>query len=143
MKPAHLSAAVLISAVALGATAPGAAARVAPNPVAAGERITISDGRRCGTAHDVRAVSRLFGSVPLRPGAHGMATDIRIARRAVPGRYRVTVECAPGGPRHTETLLVSRGWAEGVDATQAAGGLALLTLAGGAAYLLRRTGAGR
>ncbi|QHC22043.1 hypothetical protein [Streptomyces sp. GS7] len=139
MKPARLSAAVLISAVALGAAAPGAAARVAPNPVTAGERVTISDGRRCGTDHDVRAVSPLFGTVPLRPGAHGMAADVRVPGRAAPGRYRITVECAPGGPRHTETVMVSGGWAEGVDATQAAGGLALLALAGGAAYLLRRS----
>ncbi|WP_189303627.1 hypothetical protein [Streptomyces albospinus] len=143
MKPARLSAAVLISAVALGAAAPGAAARVEPNPVAAGERFTISDARRCGAGHDVRAVSPLFGSVALRPGARGMAAEVRVPGQAAPGRYRVTVECGPNGPRHAETVMVSGGWADGVNATQAAGGLALLALAGGAAYLLRRSGGGR
>lgn len=141
MKPPHPAATALISAAVLGTAAPVASAQVVPDPMAAGQRVRISDGRQCASAHSARAASTLFGSVVLRPGARGMAADAKVAERAAPGRYQVTIECAPGGERFTESVTVRGGRVEGVNVTQAAGGLALLVLAGGAAYLLRRRGA--
>ncbi|MFH9225735.1 hypothetical protein [Streptomyces lydicus] len=140
MKLGHPAVVALLGAAALGAAAPAAPARVEPDPVVAGQRVHLGDGGRCG-AGGARAVSALFGPVALRPGAHGLAADVRVPERAAPGRHTVTIRCAPGGETFTETLTVRRGRVEGVDVPQAAGGLALLVLAGGAAYLLRRRGA--
>ncbi|MEU5211305.1 hypothetical protein [Streptomyces sp. NPDC020742] len=141
MKSARSAAVALLSAAALGVAAPAARARVDPDPVAAGQRVSISDGRQCASSWGARAASPLFGAVVLRPGAHGMAADARVAVRAEPGRYPVTIECAPGGATFTETVTVRGGEIEGIGMAQAAGGLALLVLAGGAGYLLRRRGA--
>ncbi|MEU9123715.1 hypothetical protein AB0C96_28290 [Streptomyces sp. NPDC048506] len=130
----------LISAAALGLAAPVASARVEPDPMAAGQRVSISDGRQCVAARSARAASALFGSVVLRPDERGLAADARVAERATPGRYQVTIECAPGGATFTETVTVRNGRVEGVNMVQAAGGLALFLLAGSAAFLLRRRG---
>ncbi|MFE1171297.1 hypothetical protein [Streptomyces sp. NPDC058773] len=143
MNPAHPAAVALIGATALGLAAPPAAARVDPDPMVAGQRVSISDGSRCAPARGVRASSRLFGSVELRPGERGMAAQVRVAEGTAPGRYPVTIHCAPGGASFTETVSVRDGRIEGVNAAQAAGGLALLALAAGAAFWLRRTVGGR
>ncbi|MGW1379470.1 hypothetical protein ACWD6P_35105 [Streptomyces sp. NPDC002446] len=142
VKPAHLFVVALVSAATLGGTAPVASARVEPNPVVAGQRVSISDGRQCAPAHGARVASTLFGAVTLRPGAGGMAADATVAEQVRPGRYQVTIECAPGGERFTETVTVRSARVEGVNVTQAAGGLVLFVLAGGAAYLLRRRAGG-
>ncbi|MFF4602303.1 hypothetical protein ACFY12_06020 [Streptomyces sp. NPDC001339] len=142
MKSARPAAVALISATALGLGAPVAAARVEPDPMSAGQRVRISDGRQCAAARGARADSALFGSVALRPSTRGMAADAWVLERAAPGRYQVTIECAPGGAKFTETVTVHRGRVEGVNMVQAASGLALFLLAGSAAYLLRRRGAG-
>ncbi|UQA96401.1 hypothetical protein [Streptomyces halobius] len=139
MNAARISAVALTGAAALGLAAPVASAQVAPNPVTAGQRVNISDDRQCDTARGAKAASTLFGAVALRPGTRGMAADATVAEGATPGRYKVTIECGPGGARFTETVTVRSGSVHGVNSTQAAGGLALLVLAGGAAYLLRRT----
>ncbi|MGW8401310.1 hypothetical protein ACWGLP_32280 [Streptomyces lydicus] len=141
MRFAHPAVVALLGAAALGAAAPAGPARVEPDPVVAGQRVHLGDGGRCAAAGGARAVSTLFGPVALRPGPHGMAADVRVPEGAAPGRHTVTIRCAPGGETFTETLTVRRGRVEGVDVPQAAGGLALLVLAGGAAYLLRRRGA--
>ncbi|MFH8571152.1 hypothetical protein [Streptomyces sp. NPDC017993] len=138
MNPARIAAVALISAATLAAAAPPASAQVDPDPMAAGQRVTISDGKRCDAAGGARADSTLFGSVVLQPGEHGMAAEAMVAVGATPGRYQVTIECGTGGGRFTETVTVRGGRVDGVNASQAAGGLALLALAGGAAYLLRR-----
>ncbi|MFI0713900.1 hypothetical protein ACH4SK_25225 [Streptomyces inhibens] len=143
VKPARTAAVALISAITLGIAAPVASAQVEPNPMVAGQRVRISDDRQCAPAGAARAASTLFGSVVLRPGERGMAARARVAERATPGRYKVTIECAPGGARFTETVTVRGGRGEGVNTAQAAGGLALLVLAGGAAYGLRRGVIGR
>ncbi|MEU9116906.1 hypothetical protein AB0D04_35430 [Streptomyces sp. NPDC048483] len=113
-------------------------ALVEPDPMAAGQRVSVSDGRRCAADGGATAASTLFGSVVLEPAARGMAADTTVVRGATPGRYAVTIDCGSGGRRFTETVTVRDGRAEGVNASQAAGGLALLVLAAGAAYLLRR-----
>lgn len=139
MTPAHAAAAALLGATVLGLAAPAAWARVDPDPMVAGQRVHVSDGSRCAAAAAARASSPLFGAVELRPGRRGMAAEAEVAAGAAPGRYPVTVECGPGGARFTETVTVRDGRVDGVDAGQAAGGLALFALAGGAAYWLRRT----
>ncbi|MFG2095125.1 hypothetical protein [Streptomyces sp. NPDC048612] len=143
VKPAHPVAVTLLCAAALGLAAPSAEARVDPDPVVAGQRVRISDGSRCDPARGVRASSRLFGTVALRAGERGMAARTRVAEGTAPGRYPVTIHCAAGGASFTETVTVRDGRVEGVNATQAAGGLALLALATGAAFWLRRTVGGR
>ncbi|MFE1772041.1 hypothetical protein, partial [Streptomyces sp. NPDC059008] len=143
VKPAHVAAAALIGAATLGIAAPVASAQVEPDPMVAGQRVSISDGRHCATASGARVASALFGSVVLRPGERGMAADATVAEQARPGRYQVTIECAPGGARFTETVTVQDSRVEGVNVTQAAGGLVLFVLAGSAAYLLRRRAGGR
>jgi hypothetical protein len=139
VNPAHIAAAALIGAAGLGLVTPAAAAEVDPDPMVAGQRVRISDEQECGTVHGARAASKLFRPVTLRPGTDGLTGDARVADGATPGRYRVTIECTPGGERFTELVTVRAGRVEGLTATQAAGGLALLLLAGGAAYLLRRS----
>ncbi|MCW7989353.1 hypothetical protein XF35_29965 [Streptomyces platensis subsp. clarensis] len=143
VKPAHPAAVALLAASALGLAAPTASARVEPDPMVAGQRVSISDGRQCAPARSAHASSRLFGSVLLRPGESGMAARARVAEGAAPGRYPVTIHCAPGGESFTETVTVRDGRVEGVNAAQAAGGLVLLALAAGAAFWLRRTVGGR
>ncbi|MDC7339854.1 hypothetical protein PQR15_29550 [Streptomyces lydicus] len=113
MKLAHRAVVALLGAAALGAAAPAAPARVEPDPVVAGQRVHLGDGGRCGAAGGARAVSTLFGPVALRPGAHGMAADVRVPERAAPGRHTVTIRCAAGGETFTETLTVRRGRVEG------------------------------
>ena len=139
MNAARISAVALISAAALAAAAPLASAQVDPDPMAAGQRVTVGDGRRCDAAGGARADSKLFGSVVLQPGERGMAAEAMVGVGAAPGRYQVTIECGAGGERFTETVTVHGGRVDGVNASQAAGGLVLLALAGGAAYLLRRS----
>ncbi|MYT29847.1 hypothetical protein [Streptomyces sp. MspMP-M5] len=138
MQPARPAAAVLLGLLALGAAAPAARAGAAPDPVVAGERVSISDGGRCGPAREATAASELFGAVALRPGARGMAAEVRVGEEAAPGRYRVTIECGRGGARHVDTVTVTEGRAEGVGVAQVVGGLALLAVAGGAYRLCRR-----
>ncbi|MFI9049066.1 hypothetical protein [Streptomyces sp. NPDC053427] len=117
---------------------PAPAALVEPDPMAAGQRVNVSDGRRCAADRGATAASPLFGSVVLEPATRGMAADTTVARSATPGRYQVTIDCGTGSAKYTGTVTVRDGRSEGVNASQAAGGLALLALAGGAAYLLRR-----
>ncbi|MEU8786786.1 hypothetical protein [Streptomyces sp. NPDC048637] len=143
VKPARPAAVALLTATALGLAAPTAAARVEPDPMVAGQRVSISDGRQCVPARGALVSSRLFGSVVLRPGERGMAAQARVAEGAAPGRYPVTIHCAAGGESFTETVTVRDGRVDGVNAAQAAGGLALLALAAGAAFWLRRTVGGR
>ncbi|ARF54502.1 hypothetical protein [Streptomyces gilvosporeus] len=139
MNAARTAAVAVLGALTLGLGAPAAAALVEPDPMAAGQRVTVTDGRRCPADRGARADSTLFGSVVLEPAARGMTADTTVARGATPGHYRVTIACGgSGGTRFSETVTVRDGRAEGVDASQAAGGLTLLALAGGAAYLLRR-----
>ncbi|MER6049613.1 hypothetical protein ABT168_19535 [Streptomyces sp. NPDC001793] len=138
MPNARPVAAVLLGLLALGAAAPAARAGALPDPVVAGERVSISDGGRCGPAREATAASELFGAVALRPVARGMAAEIRVGEKAEPGRYRVTIECGRGGARHVDTVTVTEGRAEGVGVAQAVGGLALLAVAGGAYRLCRR-----
>ncbi|MFJ9417561.1 hypothetical protein ACIRPT_25780 [Streptomyces sp. NPDC101227] len=138
MNPVRTAAVALAGAAVLGLAAPAAAALVEPDPMAAGQRVSVSDGRRCAVDRGATAASPLFGSVVLEPAARGLAADTRVAPGATPGHYRVTVDCGSGGGKFTETVTVRHGRADGVNASQAAGGLALLALAGGAAYLLRR-----
>ncbi|TJZ43579.1 hypothetical protein FCH28_32845 [Streptomyces piniterrae] len=140
MNAARITAAALLSTAVLGLAAPAASARVAPNPVTAGQEVNVSDGRHCAAAQGARAASTLFGgAVALRPDTRGMAAEATVDEGVTPGRYKVVIECGPGGARYTETVTVRGGSVDGVNTTQAAGGLALLVLAGGAAYLLRRT----
>ncbi|MCB5910079.1 hypothetical protein [Streptomyces pinistramenti] len=139
MRSAHISAAVLSAVAVVTLAAPAASARVVPDPMAAGERVTVSDDGRCVGEGAARARSTLFGTVPLRPSARGSSGAATVARGATAGRYSVTVECGAGGPRHTETVTVRGVRAAGMSVTHAAGGLALLVLVGGAAFLLRRT----
>lgn len=139
MNPARISTVTLLTAVTLAIAAPLASAQVEPDPMSAGQRVSISDGTQCAGETTARALSTLFGSVVLRPGRGGMTADAKVAAGATPGRYKVTVECGSGGPKFTEKVTVRGGRADGVSANQAAGGLALLALAGGAAYLLRRS----
>ncbi|MCK7623086.1 hypothetical protein MUU72_08235 [Streptomyces sp. RS10V-4] len=138
MKPARPAAAALLGLLALTAAAPPARAGTVPGPVVAGERVSITDGGRCGSVPAATARSDLFGSVPLRPGARGLAADVPVAEETEPGRYRITIDCGPSGPHHVLTVTVTEGRPEGVGAAQAAGGLVLLALAGVAAYRLRR-----
>lgn len=137
----RVAAVAVTGAAVVGLAAPAASARVEPDPMAAGQRVNVSDGRRCATDRGATAASTLFGSVVLEPAAtRGMAADTTVARSATPGHYRVTIDCGgSGGERFTETVTVRDGRAEGVNASQAAGGLVLLALAAGAAHLLRRT----
>ncbi|MEV0369752.1 hypothetical protein AB0I10_07990 [Streptomyces sp. NPDC050636] len=139
MNAVRISAVALIGAATLAFAAPVASAQVAPNPVTAGQRVNISDGRHCDAARGASAASALFGPVVLKRGTRGMVADATVAEGTTPGRYKVTIECGPGGARFTETVTVRGAGVHGVNTTQAAGGLALLVLAGGAAYLLRRT----
>jgi hypothetical protein len=144
VNPARISAVALLTTATLGLAAPLAWARVDPDPMSAGQRVSISDGKRCGggtTGAAARSV--LFGTVALRPDGDAMTARAKVAAGATPGRYRVTVECGPGGRQFTERVTVRGGRNGGVSANQAAGGLALLVLAGGAAYLLRRSVNGR
>ncbi len=143
MKPAPSAAVTLLGLTVLGLTAPTAAARVEPDPMVAGQRVSISDGGQCAQDRAARASSRLFGSVVLRPGEGGMGARARVAEGVAPGRYPVTIHCASGGAGLTETVTVRDGRVEGLNAAQAAGGLALLALAAGAAFWLRRTVGGR
>ncbi|MCF3146733.1 hypothetical protein [Streptomyces platensis] len=144
VKPARSAAVALLALTALGLAAPTAAARVDPDPMVAGQRVSISDGRRCAQDGAARVSSRLFGPVVLRPGeGGGMGARARVAQGAAPGRYPVTIHCASGGASFTETVTVRDGRVEGLNAVQAAGGLALLALAAGAAFWLRRTVGGR
>ncbi|MFG2225727.1 hypothetical protein [Streptomyces sp. NPDC048644] len=139
MRPAHISAAVLSAVAALTLCAPAASARVVPDPMAAGERVTVGDDGRCTGEGTARARSTLFGTVPLRPSDRGRTGAATVARGATVGRYTVTVDCGAGGPRYTETVTVRGVRTAGMSVTQAAGGLALLVLVGGAAHALRRT----
>lgn len=145
MKPAPSAAVALLglTVAVLGLAAPTAVAQVDPDPMVAGQRVSISDGRRCAQDRGARVSSRLFGTVVLRPGERGMGAQARVAEGAAPGRYPVTLHCASGGASFTETVTVRDGRVEGLNAAQAAGGLALLALAAGAAYWLRRTVGGR
>ncbi|MGA5562177.1 hypothetical protein ACPCUV_13490 [Streptomyces platensis] len=143
VKPAHSAAVTLLGLTVLGLAAPPAAARVDPDPVVAGQRVSISDGGQCAHSGAARVSSRLFGPVVLRPGESGMGAQARVAEGAAPGRYPVTIHCASGGASFTETVTVRDGRVEGLNAAQAAGGLALLALAAGAAFWLRRTVGGR
>ncbi|BCK72371.1 hypothetical protein Srufu_063240 [Streptomyces libani subsp. rufus] len=143
MKPAPSAAVVLLGLTVLGLAAPVAAAQVEPDPMVAGQRVRISDGRVCAQDGAARVSSRLFGPVVLRPGEGGMAARARVAEGAAPGRYPVTIHCASGGASFTETVTVRDARVEGLNAAQAAGGLALLALAAGAAFWLRRTVGGR
>ncbi|MFG2136790.1 hypothetical protein [Streptomyces sp. NPDC048650] len=138
MNPARTAVVALAGAAALGCAAPAASARVEPDPMAAGQRVSVSDGRRCPADRSATAASALFGSVVLEPAARGMAAETTVDRTVTPGDYRVTIDCGSGGDRFTETVTVRDGRSEGVNASQAAGGLALLVLAAGAASLLRR-----
>ncbi|MFE3651145.1 hypothetical protein [Streptomyces sp. CB02959] len=141
MNPARPTAAVLLGLLAVTAAAPAARAAAAPDPVVAGERVSISDGGWCGPVQEATAASELFGAVALRPGEEGMTAEVRVDERTEPGPYRVTIECGPGGARHVETVTVTDGRPENVGVAQAVGGLALLAVAGGAAYWLRRASA--
>ncbi|WP_190140909.1 hypothetical protein OG528_06995 [Streptomyces platensis] len=143
VKPADSAAVALLGLTVLGLAAPTAAAQVEPDPMVAGQRVRISDGRRCAQDGAARVSSRLFGPVVLRPGEGGMAAQARVAEGAAPGRYPVTIHCASGGASFTETVTVRDARVEGLNAAQAAGGLALLALAAGAAFWLRRTVGGR
>ncbi|MFJ5680975.1 hypothetical protein [Streptomyces sp. NPDC093097] len=138
MHAARPTAAALLTLLLLTATAPAARAAAEPDPVVAGERVSISDDGRCGVAGGATAASELFGAVPLRPGVQGMAAEVGVDEETEPGRYQVTIECGRGGARHVQTVTVTEGRAEGVGLVQAAAGVALLGVAGGAAYLLRR-----
>ncbi|KUL49100.1 hypothetical protein ADL22_08715 [Streptomyces sp. NRRL F-4489] len=133
--------AVAAPAAAVGAApavaAPAARGGASPDPVVPGERVSITDGGRCGAVPGATAVSELFGTVALRPGARGMAAEVPLGEAVEPGRYRVTIECGRGGTRHQDVVTVAEGRAEGVGMAQAAGGAALLALAA-LAYLLRR-----
>ncbi|MGW1788608.1 hypothetical protein ACWCO0_23430 [Streptomyces tubercidicus] len=143
VKPAHSAAVALFGLTALGLAAPPAWAQVDPDPMVAGQRVSISDGRQCASGRGAWASSTLFGSVVLRPGERGMGAQARVAEGAGPGRYPVTIHCASGGESFTESVTVRDARVEGVNAAQAAGGLALLALAAGAAFWLRRTVGGR
>ncbi|MCX4638134.1 hypothetical protein QT196_08320 [Streptomyces sp. P9-2B-2] len=143
VKPAPSAAVALLGLTVLGLAAPTAAARVDPDPMVAGQRVRISDGGRCAQDGAARVSSRLFGPVVLRPGEGGMGAQARVAEGAAPGRYPVTIHCASGGASFTETVTVRDARVEGLNAAQAAGGLALLALAAGAAFWLRRTVGGR
>ncbi|UNO39124.1 hypothetical protein [Streptomyces sp. MST-110588] len=150
MKAVRTSAVALIAVATLGLAAPVVSASTHPNPVIPGRSVSISDDKRCGAGHQAKATSDLFGDVPLAPGGDHMGAEARIGTSAATGTYRVTIECGPGGDRFTETLAV-RGADPSADArtglgggvgevsvAQAAGGVALLILAGGASYLMHR-----
>ncbi|MGG2463400.1 hypothetical protein ACO0M4_26935 [Streptomyces sp. RGM 3693] len=140
MNPARPTAAVLLGLLMVSAAAPAARAAAEPVPVVAGERVSISDGGWCGPVQEATAASELFGAVALRPAVEGMAAEVRVGEDAEPGRYRVTIECGRGGARRVEIFMVTDGRSAGVGVAQAVGGLALLAVAGGAAYRLRRAG---
>ncbi|WEB43505.1 hypothetical protein MOV08_32340 [Streptomyces yunnanensis] len=141
MNPARPTAAVLLGLLAVTLAAPAARATAEPDPVVAGERVSINDGGWCGPIRQATAASELFGAVALRPGARGMAAEVRVGQEVAPGRYQVTIECGRGGARHVDSVTVTEGRADSVGAAQVIGGLALLAVAGGAAYRLRRRGA--
>ncbi|MET9296273.1 hypothetical protein [Streptomyces sp. NPDC003077] len=154
MNVARLSATALLAAATVGLAAPAASASAEPNPIVPGHPVSISDDRRCAPSQGAAARSDLFGEVSLRPGAGRMAAEVPISSSASDGTYQVTIECGPGGTTYTDVVVVqggaaTRGVNDGsrtglggsvgeVSTSQAAGGVVLLAVAAGTAYIIRR-----